>query len=395
VVAVVAVVASAVVAGLWPIEWLQLGGASTTAFGAALVLALIGLAPESALAQALARGLPLELGRSAYPLLLVHLPVYALIQAAVPGVRPAALLFVGGSWAWLISLLLHDGLLQRIRLVRQLAGLGIAAVLLAVLGDSARLQAHAEPAASAAVTRPMVLVLGGVTGHQLAAILKRTSTDLRVVDGTRPACGLLAAGAPDAARVRATAGLPIAASPCLDWRRYWREQIGTVRPDLLLVDLAADALPVPASGGEGACDAVFRQRYRALLNEATGVWTADAPTRAVLLASAPVHGDDPASSAARCLNLLLTEAVAGRAALVGLDTERLLCPGRTCRPAGYPDGPAGGGDVDNRPGEGDQVGLHLEAALERELARDRAEERSAELAACRPASGSGIDDVDC
>jgi peptidoglycan/LPS O-acetylase OafA/YrhL len=92
---VAGLVALAVLASRYPVEWLRLGGPSGAAAAGALLLLAARLPAHGPLAGALGRGLPLELGRAAYPLLLLHLPAFWLVQRGVPTVRPAALLLTG------------------------------------------------------------------------------------------------------------------------------------------------------------------------------------------------------------------------------------------------------------------------------------------------------------
>ena len=108
-------VALSVLATRHPVDWLRLGGPAGAAAAGALLLLAAQLPAHGPLAAALGRGLPLELGRAAYPLLLLHLPVFWLVQRGVPTVRPAALLLTGTALAWLVGLLLQDGLVRRWR----------------------------------------------------------------------------------------------------------------------------------------------------------------------------------------------------------------------------------------------------------------------------------------
>ncbi|HZG91538.1 MAG TPA: acyltransferase family protein, partial [Pseudonocardia sp.] len=112
-------VGMAVLAVRQPAEWLRSGGPTGAALGGALLLLAAQLPADGPVGSALGRGLPLELGRSAYPLLVLHLPVFWLIQQGVPTVRPAALAVAGTALAWLIGLLLQDGLVRRWRARRQ------------------------------------------------------------------------------------------------------------------------------------------------------------------------------------------------------------------------------------------------------------------------------------
>jgi peptidoglycan/LPS O-acetylase OafA/YrhL len=303
-------------AAVRPQDWLPFGGPAIAAAGAAALLLAVTRWPALPLATALNRGLPLELGRVAYPLLLLHLAMFWLVQQAAPEARPFALLAVGGALAWLLSLVVQDGLVRRAS-ARRPAVTSVVVVLLAVaigLGGTAVVRTARHPVG----TGPVVLVLGGTEAADLAAAMIGSGR-YAVVDGTLPGCGLLPARAPVAAvRTSTDAQLPAPQGPvCGDGARRWATLVADVAPAAIVVDLAVDADPRSTA----ACDAGFRAAYRPLLDAAVAAWTTGAPDRPVLLADGPTG-----SRSGRCLNALITEAVAARGALVPLPVQALLCP---------------------------------------------------------------------
>lgn len=304
--------------------------------------------PLAWLATHLGRGLPLELGRLAPALLVLHLPVFWLVQHAVPGARPVALLAVGGAVSWLLALVLQDGVVRRLAAARPLAVVVAVAVLTATTGGGLVVAiAAARPAGAG----PTVLVLGGADAGQLATALAANGR-FRVVDGSRPGCGL------------------VAAPGCGDQERRWRDLITADDPAAIVVDLGVDAGLTRAGDGAAAapCDAGFRSGYRPLVDRAVAAWGAGSPTRPVLVADGPVS-----TRQGRCLDALLAEAVSARGALVALPVQALLCPAGTC------DGSAL--DATGR----DAVGRLVANAVAVELGAERTAARAAaEAVGCPP-----------
>lgn len=314
-----------VAATLDPEQWLRLGGPGGAAAGAAVLLLSIQLAGDGPLARALGRGLPAELGRAAYPLLVLHLPVYRIIETGVPAVRPAALLLVGGALTWLIGLVLYDGLLGRLAARRPVGAVVLVVVTAAAVVAGGTALHRTPPVAPDTTAGPRVLVLGGSVAQDMAAAL--TGSQYAVTEDTRPGCGLLP-GAPalaTPARLSAQAQLPgPPVAPCGGWQRRWRDLVTAERPAAVLLDLSGDAGP-----GRNPCDAAFRARYRPLLAEAATILSAGSDGGPVLVADARQGaGEGPG----RCLQALIAEAVAARGALVPLDIDALLCPDAICPP---------------------------------------------------------------
>jgi len=326
-----------------PAEWLRLGGPGGAALGAALLLVGTSLPATGPMPAALGRGLPRELGVAAYPLLLLHLPVFWMIQMGVPTVRPAALLLTGGALAWLAGLLLQDGLLRRWRAGWRPAVavplLLVASVGVAAAGAGLYLSGTDRPpdlpgVPALADDRPLVLVLGGSTGGDMAAALAAVDGLYAVRDATRPGCGLLPSGLPQSERPRVSADAQLAgpqALPCGGWQERWRAAVDELRPAAVVLDLGADAAPARVPGTVPTpCDPAFRGHYRVLLAEAVAVLGDPPGAPPVLLADA-MAGTGAAGAAARCFNALVSDAVATYPTLVPLDFEALLCPGGVCR----------------------------------------------------------------
>lgn len=326
--AVVLAAGGVTVPGLPRPEWSVL-----VALGAAVLLLAADAPSATGLHELLGRGPLAELGRSAYPLLVLHLPVSFALQLVFPAVRPLALLVVGGGISWMLGLLLHDGighrLLGRSGMIRSTvaAGGAVAAVAVAVAvvsSSGAALGDLANPGA-----RPTVLVLGGSGASDIAAALRDHGTRrFAVTDGSVPGCGLLPAAAP------ASSGAVVA------WRARWPErtaadcdppgrvEAATPVAAAVIVELGDDL--VPARAGD-PCSAAFRSDYRTALEAAVPTWTARAGSGPVLLATARPGAGTAGAARGRCVDALLDEVVAREKQVVPLDVGEFVCPAGTCR----------------------------------------------------------------
>lgn len=317
----VLLVGSTVFAAVLPLQWLAAGGPAMAAVGASVLLVAAYADDPTLLDRHLSYGLPAELGRMAFPLLLLHYPVFWAIQLVVPNVRPFALLVVGGMLTWMLGLLLQDGIVKRIHVQhRQLRTtlsavvlIGIAIVTCTLAGE--RVAAAGQPTGRSA-PHPAVLVLGGTSAGDVAEqlVLSRYT----VVDGSLPGCGLLAApsGVVRTAQTTDLAEAPATVVNCGDWERRWRDQVASVQPAAIVVALDNDSTPRP--GMPSPCDPAFRPLYRAQLAHAVSLWSAGDPTRPILLALPPRL---PSTGTARCFDAMLAEAAGTYGAVVPLDVH--------------------------------------------------------------------------
>jgi hypothetical protein len=407
---VVVLVGVAVAAARYPVDWLRVGGPACAALGAGLLLLAAQLPADGPIAGALGRGLPLELGKAAYPLLVLHLPVFWLIQMGLPDVRPAALVLAGGAAAWLVGLLLQDGLIRRWRaswrpavavpiVVLGLLGVGVAGAATYLTGTDVRPDVPAIQALPPRVPdRPVVLVLGGSTGGDIASALTAAHSSYAVRDATRPGCGLLPSALPQPDHARMSAGAQQLAPPgsgCADWPQRWRAEVAARHPVAIVLDLGADAAPVrvPATAPT-PCDPGFRSYYRTLVATAVGVLSGPDQRVPVLLANARA-GTGEAAGAARCFNALVADAVATYPTLVPLDFEALVCPGGVCRSVAEFGQPSFDG-VHLGATERDELGPWLAAAVAAELEPARVAARVEEEAvSCVAEPDGGVDSAGC
>jgi hypothetical protein len=338
------IVASGIIATLHPVDWLRLGGPTGAAFGAAVVLLAVHLPEDGPLPRALGAGFPLELGRTAYALLLLQLPMFWLVQTTVPTARPVALLAVGGALAWLLALLVQDGLLRRWQGRPKAMRTAVPALVLAVavvVAGSVQLYTTAREPIGAA-HGPVVLVLGGAVASDLATALAGPGAPFTVVDGSLTGCGLLPdpASTGSTARTSALAQAPASAPGCGDWATRWGGLVTATDPAAVVVDLSTDIAPRrQGSTLPTPCDPAFRPLYRGLIAQLVRVTTEGALNRPVLLANVPDSTNDIRDVSRRCFNALVTEAVASYRAVVPLDVKDIFCPDGSCRtttPSGRP-----------------------------------------------------------
>lgn len=327
--------AMAVLASVDPGSWMRYGGPGAAAFGAAVLLLAAHLPRDGPLARTLGQGFPVELGRMAYPLLLLHSPVFWAVQLAVPAARPVALLVVGGALTWLLGLLLQDGVVRRLRARPSRPRRVVIAIVMAgaAVGVIVAVGGQAAAAAQDRSTAPVVLVLGGSEAADLAGALHALpGSPFTVVDGARPGCGLLptpSLAGSSTARTPALAQAPPTASDCQEWLRGWRPRIAALRPDAVVVDLGADAaLRAGADADPSPCDPQFRARYRTLFADAVRLWTEGATDRPVLLTNHRQPTAEAGDGARRCFSALMTESAGTYRAVVPLDVPALASDGR-------------------------------------------------------------------
>ncbi len=396
---IVGLVASGVVATLHRDAWLASGGPAAAAAAVAALLLAVHLDSgerEGPVARAVGRGFPAEMGRSAYTLLLLHAPVFWLVQVAVPAARPFALIAVGAGVAWIVGLLVQDGLLRRLRKRSAGSTLGIVTAVAAVLVAGGATFLHvADGRPFGTGGGPSVLVLGGAGAGDAAAAL--AGSRYTVIDATRSGCGLLpgaqVSGSP--ARPTALAQAPARTPVCTDPLGSWRAAVAAARPAAVVVDLSVDAAPRPASSGlPSACDPAFRPLYRELIADAVDTLTTGAPSRPILFTTVRDDTGHPDADAARgCLGALVVEAVASYPAVVPFDLDRPLCPGGFCRTVGEPGAPLLGDGVHLTDAGISALAAPLEERLAAELGADRTAARAREAGpACTLRKGGGGDE---
>jgi peptidoglycan/LPS O-acetylase OafA/YrhL len=351
------------VAASRPEAWLRAGGLGLTGLAAA-VLALTLCQQQGHLARLFSWGPLTELGRLAYPMYLLHLPIYWLLATTKPEMASYGLLLLGGGLVWLAALIVHYAIGERLRVPTWRARLALpitaacgAVVLVSVLLPAA-VEKRMNPGGG-----PVALTLGdSLAGDLAAALAGHGSGRLGVVDGAGPDCGVM-----PAELVRTSSGqVHAVARRCADWASSWRTSIARAHPSVILVHLGADAQQRWLDGRWlSPCDLSYRQRYTRQLEAAARVWAEEAPRARVLLLnerSATAAADEAAT---RCYNAIVRRVAVAEPQVALLDLDGFLCPDRRCGSA-TPDGrPLYSGRVHlSRPGMGYVAGW-----LERSIGR--------------------------
>jgi peptidoglycan/LPS O-acetylase OafA/YrhL len=313
---------------------------TTPAAAAATAVAALGLTRASVPVARLFAAAPLdELGRMAYPVLLVHPPLFWLLRRGWPAMSDAALLVVAGVLTWLIALILYyTGLRagrRKWRGARQ--SIAVALVVAAAAGCAYRLPAALETELRPG-GRPLVVGLGDGLAGDLAAGLHENGTKFAGVSGVaadRADCGLF-----DPTRVRdrsATEHTKPAA--CAGWAESWTLELRATRPEAVVLHLGRDAAQSVLDGTwKTACDPVYRERYLALLDRALTLIEREAPGAAVVVLNERLDNNsaDPIDTA--CFNQRIKEFADTHQGRVRLaDFDAYVCPNGACR-TGLPGG---------------------------------------------------------
>jgi peptidoglycan/LPS O-acetylase OafA/YrhL len=355
--------AAGLVAASRPETWLGAGGLGITGLAAA-VLVLTLCQEQGRLARLFSWGPLTELGRLAYPMYLLHVPIYWLLEITRPEIASYGLLLLGGGLAWLAALIVHYAIGERLRVPmwRARLALPISAACGVVVLVSVLLPAAVEKRMNPG-GRPVALTLGdSLAGDLAAALAGQGSGRIGVVDGSGPDCGVM-----PAQLIRSSGGQVQDVAPrCVDWASSWRTSIARARPSVIIVHLGADAEQRWLDGRWlSPCDLAYRQRYTRQLEAAARVWAEEAPGARVLLLnerSATAAADEAAT---RCYNAIVRRVAVAEPQVALLDLDGFLCPDRQCGSA-TPDGrPLYSGQVHlSRPGMGYVAGW-----LERSIGR--------------------------
>lgn len=353
--------AAAVLTARRPEPWLYRGGLAAIA-GVAALLAVAVCYERSPLFRLFSWGPLAELGRLSYPIYLLHLPIYWLLKTTKPEIADYGLLLVGGGLTWLVAMIMHYAIAERLRQRPWPAGLALRiAVACAVVASGALYLPAAVEKRMNPGGRPVALTLGDSLASDIATALADHGSDrFGVVDGAVPGCGVMPA---ELARSSSGEIRPVAAD-CRDWERRWRTSIREDNPRVIVVHLGADA-ELRRVGGRwlSPCDRAYRQRYTAQLERAARVWAEEAPIARVLLMNERTATATTDAAATRCYNSIVRRFTVAETQVKLLDLEGLLCADRRCGQE-TPDGrPLYSGRVHlSRPALG-----HVARWLEREI----------------------------
>jgi peptidoglycan/LPS O-acetylase OafA/YrhL/lysophospholipase L1-like esterase len=327
--AVAVLVAATVLAGSRQEPWLYRGGLAGVAAAAALLAAALCY-EEGPLFRFFSWGPLAEIGRVSYLIYLVHLPIYWLLTTTKPQVAPYGLVAVGGGLSWLLSMILHYGIAERLRRRpwQVSRAVPVAAACAVVTAGAQYLPAAVEKRMNPD-GRPVALTLGDSVANDMAmALADHGSERFGVVDGGVPGCGVMSA---EKVRTRSGEVRP-AAEACLDWERRWRLSVRNSKPRVIVVHLGADVEQQRVGGRWlSPCDPAYRRRYAAQLGRAARIWADEAPTARVLLMNERTVTGTTDAAAARCYNAVVQRFAVAASQVELLDLDGFLCAGRTCR----------------------------------------------------------------
>jgi peptidoglycan/LPS O-acetylase OafA/YrhL len=322
-------VAASVLAARRPESWLYRGGLAAIAGSAALLAAALCY-EQGLLFRVFSWGPLAEFGRVSYLIYLIHLPIYWLLKTTKPEIAAYGLVAVGGGLTWLVAMIMHYGVAERLRLRPWPTALALPVVATCGIVASgayylpAAIEKRMNPGG-----RPVVLTLGdSFAGDVATALADHGSDRFGVVDGDIPGCGVMSAE-----QVRSMSGdvWPVTEG-CRDWERSWRTSIRGSKPQIIVVHLGTDAGQQRLGGRWlSPCDRAYRQRYTAQLERAARVWVEEAPTARVLLMNERMVTATTDQAAARCYNAILRRFAVADPRVTLLDLEGFLCPDRTCR----------------------------------------------------------------
>ncbi|RZU65910.1 peptidoglycan/LPS O-acetylase OafA/YrhL [Microterricola gilva] len=316
-------------------EWLyRWGFAAVAVLGAVLVVTLTS--KHNVVVRVLAFKPLVEIGKVSYTLFLVHLPIYWLILAVQPYSTPVDLLIIGLPASLLLASALHHLVAEPIRM-RRWKFKGTTAFVSAVAATAAGVLL----VPSLAVAKPMgtgdttVLTLGDSLANDFAAALALDeSARFTVVDGGLPGCGISGGIA------QRTAGGVTQKAPatCNPWEERWKKQIAETRPDVIVVNLAWDAVTQNINGRwSDLRDPEFAQNFRNQLGQLASI--TEPLGIPVLIADSRLYSGVIEPEQAHAFNTLLAEFVATRSTIHALNLQEQVCGPDECSTV-LPDGSA-------------------------------------------------------
>lgn len=317
-----ALVAISVSVSTYHTPWLYQGGIAVIAVVAAVLAAAV-CHDRGPLVRVLSYGPLAEVGRISYTMYLLHLPIYWVMQQTLPAITPVALLLVGGGLTWLLSMLMHYRITERIRLRpwRPLRSTTVAVLLAAAIVAGGLLLPRAVQHRLNLGDRPVVLVLGDSLAGEFAHALSVDGNDrFATVDGSIPGCGVM-----DASKVRSVTGVVLPISERRQARQgRWRQSLGIARFHSVLLHFGWDAADQYVDGTWlTPCDAAYRDRYLTQLRATADLLAAQAPGVPVTIANE--RAGTVTAEALDCYNDLIGSAARTHGWHV-FDLDAALCP---------------------------------------------------------------------
>lgn len=306
--------------------WLYQGGIAAVAILSAVLIATL-CHDRGPLVRLLSYGPLAEVGRISYTLYLLHLPIYWVMQQAVPTIKPYALFVVGGGLTWLSSMLMHYRLTERIRVRpwRPLRATTVAILLAGAIIAGGYALPRAVQYRLNPGDRPVVLVLGDSLAADLARALALDGNDkFAVVDGSISGCGVM-----DASAVRSASGTVFPVSDhCRIRQASWRESLSAAEFHAIMLHFGWDAAWQYVDGTWlSPCDSAYRDRYLAHLAATAELLAVEAPGVPVILVNEREGNATP--EGLDCYNDLIADAADTHGWWL-FDLKAALCPDSGC-----------------------------------------------------------------
>lgn len=307
---------------------------------AAAVTALALARATGWLARAFGNQAGEEIGRMAYPVLLLFPPVAWLLRHGWADISDASVLGIGAGVTWLLALIVHytgfragrrrwRGWPQRLVVLALVAAVGAGAYRLPT-----QIENELRPGG-----RPLVIGLGDGLAGDLAAGLGDGGERYAGVSGVgagRADCGILAVP-----RIRDRTATEREAPSCGDWAEEWARKLRETEPDAVILHLGRDAAqPLLQGTWRTACSPEYRALYLELLDQALRVIEANTDHAAVVVLNERLDNSsaDPIDTA--CYNQRVKEfADTHQGRVLPADFDAYLCANGACR-IGVPGGQA-------------------------------------------------------
>ncbi len=306
----------------WLYRW---GFAAVGALTAMLILTLTS--PANLLGRALRFPALVGIGKVSYTLFLVHLPIYWLITAIEPASTPLDLLILGVPFSLLAAGALHHLFAEpmRLRSWKKSGTVVFTAWMAATIAAFVVLPSYVQHQ-GAGTGQTSVLTLGDSLANDFASALGDVAGDeLTVHDGGLAGCGVSGATA-----MRTAVGITQdAPKGCNPWEQRWQSELDRVQPDVVLVNVAWDAVQTEIDGRWGdLTDASRAEAYRGELRRMLRV--AGSTGAQVVVADARLHNAIMTVPQASAFNALLDEALSTNSGVRKLRLQDQVCTAGAC-----------------------------------------------------------------
>ncbi|WP_096359285.1 acyltransferase family protein [Microbacterium sp. TPU 3598] len=323
---VIGIVMLSVNASTYEEAWLYEYGFTAVALLSALLILTL-TSPSNLLGRVFAFTPFVELGKVSYTLFLVHLPLYWVILSVGSWTSAKDLLILGVPLSIVIASGLHHLVAEPVRLRQwQTKGRSWFTVALAATVASVIV----VPGVVAELPRGSgdvrVLTLGDSLANDFASALSTNAADsFTVVDGGLPGCGI----AGSTGQKTAVGITQMAAKQCNPWQERWQEALSTGTPDVIVVNIAWDAVTQIFGDTEvDLTDPVYAAEYRQQLTTMADLL--DGTDATVLIANSRLYNAVVTPAQALAFNALLEDVLADYPEIVLVDLQEAVCTPDDC-----------------------------------------------------------------